>query len=205
MAQLCGAARLAYAALAAVGFGGRIDNRHRDSGDKRYTMKFKTSELRTVHVDSPLGGVTLAATDDGLAGLWFDQQRHLPDMRGWQAEDIDGAHPVLRAAVAQLQEYFAGARAHFDVPLDLSHGTVFQQAVWQALRTIPPGATTSYGALSRHVGSPSAVRAVGAAVGRNPISVIVPCHRVVGADGSLTGYAGGLDRKTALLALERTR
>ena len=168
-------------------------------------MKFKTSELRTVHVDSPLGGVTLAATDDGLAGLWFDQQRHLPDMRGWQAENIDGAHPVLRAAVAQLQEYFAGARAHFDVPLDLSHGTVFQQAVWQALRAIPPGATTSYGALSRHVGSPSAVRAVGAAVGRNPISVIVPCHRVVGADGSLTGYAGGLDRKTALLALERTR
>ena len=166
-------------------------------------MKFKTATLRTLHVDSPLGGVTLAATDEGLAGLWFDQQRHLPDMSDWQTDDIDNPHPVLRAAAAQLQDYFAGTRAHFDLPLDLSHGTVFQQAVWQALREIPAGATTSYGALSRHVGSPSAVRAVGAAVGRNPISVIVPCHRVLGVNGSLTGYAGGLDRKTALLALER--
>ena len=166
-------------------------------------MKFKTSALRTLRVDSPLGGVTLAATDNGLAGLWFDQQRHLPDMSGWQSDDIGDTDPVLRAAAAQLHDYFAGTRTHFDVPLDLSHGTVFQQAVWQALRAIPTGATTSYGALSREVGNPSAVRAVGAAVGRNPISVIVPCHRVLGADGSLTGYAGGLERKTALLALER--
>jgi methylated-DNA-[protein]-cysteine S-methyltransferase len=162
-------------------------------------MKFKTTVLRTLHVDSPLGGVTLAATDDGLAGLWFDLQRHLPDMHGWQADDT---HPVLLAAAAQLRDYFAGTRDHFDLPLDLSHGTAFQQAVWQALLAIPAGATTSYGALSLRVGKPAAVRAVGAAVGRNPISVIVPCHRVLGADGSLTGYAGGLDRKTALLALE---
>ena len=162
-------------------------------------MKFKTPVLRTLRVDSPLGGVTLAATDDGLAGLWFDLQRHLPDMRGWQSDDT---HPVLLAAAAQLRDYFAGKRNHFDLPLDLSHGTAFQQAVWQALLAIPAGATTSYGALSQRVGNPTAVRAVGAAVGRNPISVIVPCHRVVGANGSLTGYAGGLDRKTALLTLE---
>jgi methylated-DNA-[protein]-cysteine S-methyltransferase len=162
-------------------------------------MKFKTSTLRTLHVDSPLGGVTLAATDAGLAGLWFDRQRHLPDMSGWLRDDD---HPVLRAAAAQLQDYFAGTRDAFDLPLDLSHGTAFQQAVWQALLAIPSGATTSYGALSQQVGKPAAVRAVGAAVGRNPISVIVPCHRVLGADGSLTGYAGGLDRKTALLERE---
>jgi methylated-DNA-[protein]-cysteine S-methyltransferase len=162
-------------------------------------MKFKTPALRTLYVDSPLGGVTLAATDDGLAGLWFDRQRHLPDMSGWQPDD---AHPVLRAAAAQLRDYFAGRRSHFELPLDLSHGTLFQQAVWQALRAIPAGETTSYGMLSQRIGSPAAVRAVGAAVGRNPISVIVPCHRVLGADGSLTGYAGGLDRKTALLELE---
>lgn len=162
-------------------------------------MKFKTPVLRTLRVESPLGGVTLAATDDGLAGLWFDLQRHLPDMRGWQADD---KQPVLLAAASQLRDYFAGKRDHFELPLDLSHGTAFQQAVWQALLAIPAGATTSYGALSQRVGNPTAVRAVGAAVGRNPISVIVPCHRVVGANGSLTGYAGGLDRKTALLTLE---
>lgn len=165
-------------------------------------MKFKTPLLRTLHIDSRLGGVTLAATDDGLAGLWFDRQRHLPDMHGWQPDD---AHPVLRAAAAQLQDYFAGTRSHFDLPLDLSHGTAFQQAVWQALLAIPAGQTTSYGTLSQRVGNPAAVRAVGAAVGRNPISVIVPCHRVLGADGSLTGYAGGLERKSALLALEGAR
>ncbi|WP_219219476.1 methylated-DNA--[protein]-cysteine S-methyltransferase [Variovorax boronicumulans] len=165
-------------------------------------MKFKTPLLHTLHVDTALGGVTLAATDAGLAGLWFDRQRHLPDMRSWQPDD---AHPVLRAAAAQLQDYFAGTRSDFDLPLDLSHGTAFQQAVWQALLAIPAGQTTSYGTLSQRVGNPAAVRAVGAAVGRNPISVIVPCHRVLGADGSLTGYAGGLERKTALLALEGAR
>jgi len=206
LAKLRGAACLAHAA-GSTSHNDDDDNghRHRHSGDKGHPMKFKTSALRMLRVDSPLGGVTLAATDDGLAGLWFDQQRHLPDMSGWQTDAIEDAHPVLRAAAAQLQAYFAGTRAHFDLPLDLSHGTAFQQAVWQALRAIPTGATTSYGALSQCVGNPSAVRAVGAAVGRNPISVIVPCHRVVGADGSLTGYAGGLERKTALLALEGAR
>ncbi|MDB5829218.1 MAG: cysteine methyltransferase [Variovorax sp.] len=162
-------------------------------------MKFKTSTIYTTHIDSRLGGVTLAATDQGLAGVWFDQQKHSPDTAGWQPND---AHPVLREASAQLRDYFDGKRQQFDLPLDLSHGTEFQQSVWQALLAIPSGATTSYGALSAGVGKPAAVRAVGAAVGRNPISVIVPCHRVVGKDGSLTGYAGGLDRKTALLELE---
>jgi len=162
-------------------------------------MKFKTSTLYTAHIDSALGGITLAATDKGLAGAWFDSQCHSPDTTGWQpAPD----HPVLREAAVQLHDYFAGRRRAFDLPLDLSHGTAFQQSVWQALRAIPTGKTTSYGALSASVGKPAAVRAVGAAVGRNPISVIVPCHRVLGADGSLTGYAGGLDRKTALLTLE---
>ena len=96
----------------------------------------------------------------------------------------------------------ASERSQFDVPLDLSGGTAFQQSVWKALLEIPPGTTTSYGALGRQLGRPLAVRAVGAAVGRNPLSVVVPCHRVLGADGSLTGYAGGIDRKRALLTLE---
>ena len=162
-------------------------------------MKFKNTLIRMRHVDTTLGSVTLAASAAGLIGLWFDQQRHSPDTTGWQPDATD---PVLAEAATQVVDYFAGRRSHFDLPLDLSHGTAFQQSVWQALLAIPAGSTTSYGALSAKVGKPAAVRAVGAAVGRNPISVIVPCHRVVGADGSLTGYAGGLDRKTALLTLE---
>ncbi|MDM0111883.1 methylated-DNA--[protein]-cysteine S-methyltransferase [Variovorax sp. J22R133] len=163
-------------------------------------MKFKSSSIYTTQVDTSLGGVTLAATDLGLAGVWFDAQRHFPDTTGWiGAPD----HPVLREAASQLQAYFAGERDGFDMPLDLSHGTQFQQAVWNALLRIPHGNTTSYGQLSALVGNPAAVRAVGAAVGRNPISVVVPCHRVLGADGSLTGYAGGIERKARLLQLER--
>jgi methylated-DNA-[protein]-cysteine S-methyltransferase len=163
-------------------------------------MKFKSKVIYTAHLDTPLGGITMAATDQGLAGVWFDQQRHWPDTTGWIPMDD---HPALVEAAAQLRDYFAGRRDTFDMTLDLSHGTAFQQSVWQQLLAIPPGATTSYGALSANVGNPAAVRAVGAAVGRNPISVIVPCHRVIGADGSLTGYAGGLERKTALLELEK--
>jgi methylated-DNA-[protein]-cysteine S-methyltransferase len=105
-------------------------------------------------------------------------------------------------AAHELQQYFAGERSQFDVPVDLGRGTPFQQSVWAALRGIPPGATTSYGAISQRLGKASAVRAVGGAVGRNPISIIVPCHRVVGANGAMTGYAGGLPRKVALLQLE---
>jgi methylated-DNA-[protein]-cysteine S-methyltransferase len=148
---------------------------------------------------SPLGPMLLAATDQGLAGVWFEGQRHGPDRTGWP-EDPD--HPVLREARAQLDDYFAGRRPAFDLPLDLQAGTAFQQSVWRALLGIAPGTTTSYAALGRQLGKPQASRAVGAAVGRNPVSIVVPCHRVLGTGGSLTGYAGGLERKSALLRLE---
>ncbi len=168
-------------------------------------MKFDSSIVQTT-IHSPLGAMILAATDKGLAGVWFEGQKHLPpELVAPPVWPENAAHPVLKQTAAQLREYFARQRQHFDVPLDLSGGTPFQQSVWQALLAIPPGATTSYGALSSRIGKPAAVRAVGAAVGRNPVSVIVPCHRVMGADGSLTGYAGGLDRKTALLTLEGAR
>ena len=149
--------------------------------------------------EGPLGTMILAATQRGLSGAWFDGQRHEPDTSAWR---LDPAHPVLREAIQQLSHYFAGQRTSFDLPLDLQAGTPFQQQVWQALLGIAPGATTSYGGLSAAIGKPAAVRALGAAVGRNPISIVVPCHRVLGATGSLTGYAGGLERKTALLSLE---
>jgi methylated-DNA-[protein]-cysteine S-methyltransferase len=151
---------------------------------------------------SPLGPMTLCACDAGLAGAWFDGQKHMPATDAWA---LQPEHPVLRQTQTQLQEYFAGQRQVFALPLALLGGTVFQQAVWQALRDIPAGSTTTYGNLAQRIGNRAAVRAVGAAVGRNPITIIVPCHRVVGADGSLTGYAGGLERKTALLQLEQGR
>jgi methylated-DNA-[protein]-cysteine S-methyltransferase len=161
-------------------------------------MKFDLSIAQTRY-QSPLGAMIVAATARGLAGVWFEGQRHLPDSKAWPHQP---QHPVLIQAVAQLSEYFGGTRTHFDLPLDLQGGTVFQQSVWQALLEIPRGGTVSYGTLSRSIGNFAAVRAVGAAVGRNPLSIVVPCHRVLGADGSLTGYAGGLPRKSALLQLE---
>ena len=161
-------------------------------------MKFDNSIVQA-HYHSPLGPMIVAATGKGLAGLWFEGQKHLPDSAAWP---LAPGHRVLRLAIAQLKEYFAGKRDSFDLPLDLQGGTPFQQSVWKALLAIPPGRTTSYGVLSRNIGKPAAVRAVGAAVGRNPVSIIVPCHRVLGLDGSLTGYAGGLERKSALLQLE---
>ena len=161
-------------------------------------MKFDTHIVQA-HCPSPLGTMVLAATDLGLAGVWFDGQRHQPAMNDWPAAP---QHPVLLQTAEQLQQYFNGQRTAFNLPLDLRGGTPFQRVVWQALLNIDAGKTSTYGALSRQINNPTAVRAVGAAVGRNPISIIVPCHRVLGADGSLTGYAGGLDRKTALLKLE---
>lgn len=162
-------------------------------------MKF-TSPLVHSRWRSPLGPMLLAASARGLAGAWFVQgQRDTPDPSAWPEAP---EHPVLRQAAAELDAYFAGQRHRFELPLDLGHGTAFQQAVWQALLAIPSGQTTSYGELARRIGRPRAVRALGAAVGRNPVSIIVPCHRVIGADGSLTGYAGGLARKTTLLQLE---
>lgn len=154
-------------------------------------------------VPSPLGPLLLAASAQGLCGLWFEAQKHLPPWLPAQWDDAPPGDPVLRTTAGQLSEYFSGQRERFDVPLDLRHGTEFQCAVWRAMVDIPMRGSLSYGALARQIGRPAAVRAVGAAVGRNPIGIIVPCHRVMGADGSLTGYTGGLWRKTALLRLEQ--
>ena len=152
------------------------------------------------HTTSPLGDVLLAATEQGLAGVWFVQgQLHMPDSSRWTTDE---AHPTLLAAAQQLHDYFSGQRNSFDLPLQPAWGTPFQRAVWQALQRIPYGRTSTYGEIARDIGNPKAVRAVGAAIGQNPHTIVVPCHRVVGANGSLTGFAGGLDRKTFLLAHE---
>jgi methylated-DNA-[protein]-cysteine S-methyltransferase len=150
---------------------------------------------------TPLGPVRLLASAHGLAGLWFEDQKHRPEALDteWPSQP---QHPLLVRAQTQLAQYFAGQRPHFDLPLDLGPCTALQQRVWQALLEIAPGDTCSYGELARRIGQPRAVRAVAGAVGRNRLSIFVPCHRVLGSDGSLTGYAGGLARKRALLELE---
>lgn len=149
-------------------------------------------------VDSPVGPLMVVAEDEALAGLYMDGQRHLPEPGLFGPRD-DSVLPQLQA---QLSAYFAGELRTFDVPL-ATHGTPFQESVWAALREVPYGATCSYADLARAVGRPTAVRAVGAANGRNPVCVVVPCHRVVATGGGLTGYAGGLERKQLLLDLER--
>ena len=166
-------------------------------------MKFNSAIVQT-RVPSPLGSIAIAATAQGLCGLWFTtQQRFLPaELTGPDAWPEAAGHPLLQQAGQQLAEYFAGRRRCFDLLLDLHCGTDFQQSVWQALLKIGHGEVTSYGEVSRRIGHPSAMRAVGSAIGRNPVSIIVPCHRVMGSSGALTGYAGGLDRKAALLRLE---
>lgn len=149
-------------------------------------------------IATPLGPLTAARSAAGLSGLWFDGQKHHPGPLS--IPEDDGRDPVLSATAAALTAYFSGKPFTLP-PLDPA-GTAFQREVWQALLAIAPGQPSTYGALAGRLGRASAARALGAAVGRNPISVLVPCHRVVGADGSLTGYAGGLDRKQALLSLE---
>jgi methylated-DNA-[protein]-cysteine S-methyltransferase len=157
----------------------------------------------TVHydfIDSPLGALRLTATTEGLAGIHFDGGRHAPPLEAvWIRSP---SFPPLRRASAQLAEYFAGQRRTFDLPL-APEGTPFQHSVWEAIATVSAGATISYTELARRAGRPGSARAAGAATGRNPLAIVVPCHRIVGADGSLTGYAGGLVRKRALLTLER--
>lgn len=155
-------------------------------------------------VRTPLGPVLLAASDQGLAGAWFQGQRHDPQAawRGLGHQTRWATHPVLLEAQQQLEEYFDRRRLVFHVPLDLGHSTPFQRQVLTALGEVPAGRTIGYGELARRVHADGAARAVGMAVGRNPISLFIPCHRVVGAQGSLTGYAGGLERKRALLTLE---
>jgi methylated-DNA-[protein]-cysteine S-methyltransferase len=170
-------------------------------------MKNTTSPHALHSYPSPLGKIWLSASDQGLSGLWFGEQKHLPDFSNAQCWQ-QGEHPFMHAAIDQLTRYFAGQMKALDfqfgpaLPLDLNQGTAFQQSVWQGLLHIPMGGSTSYGALAAKIGKPAAVRAVGAAVGRNPIGILVPCHRVLGRNGSLTGYAGGLDKKIALLRLE---
>lgn len=146
--------------------------------------------------------MTLARSQQGLCGAWFDDQRDAPQTTCFPPELAQAQDPVLQAAREQLQAYFEGHLQRFDLPLDLGMGTPFQQTVWQALRALEFGQLGSYSALARQLDRPKAVRAVGGAIGRNPISIIVPCHRVLGSSGQLTGYAGGLWRKQALLRLE---
>ena len=149
-------------------------------------------------MDSPVGPLTLVSTDGVLSGLYLDRQRYRPPAETFGVPDDAPFGQVMD----QLGEYFAGKRGEFSVPVSLS-GTEFQRTVWTALRDIGYGETVSYGELAARIGRPSASRAVGLANGKNPISIIVPCHRVVGSTGGLTGYGGGLDRKQYLLDFER--
>ena len=148
---------------------------------------------------SPVGVLTLVASDAGLVAILWEHDR--PERVRLGALTADDAHPILRRADAQLADYFAGRRTTFDVPYDL-HGTEFQRKVWAALLAVPFGATPTYRDIAVAIGNANASRAVGAAIGRNPVSIMVPCHRAIGSDGSLTGFAGGLAAKRFLLDLE---
>lgn len=158
-------------------------------------------------IDSPIGPLILVAQDaaagEVLACVYMQDHRHAPDPERFGTESAGDPGGVLASAERQLGEYFAGERLTFDLPLARGAGTPFQQRVWDALGEIPYGQTISYGELARRIGQPTASRAVGLANGRNPISIVVPCHRVVGSTGRLTGYGGGLNRKQILLDLER--
>jgi methylated-DNA-[protein]-cysteine S-methyltransferase len=159
---------------------------------KRYVFKI---------LQSPVGRLTAVATDDGRAAILWEQVR--PGRVPLTIDDEAPEHPVLLEAERQLEEYFAGRRTQFSLRLDVA-GTPFQRQVWNALLTIPFGETRSYGEIARQIGRPDAARAVGAANGRNPLSIVAPCHRVVGSTGNLTGFAGGLAVKAHLLSHERT-
>jgi methylated-DNA-[protein]-cysteine S-methyltransferase len=180
----------------------RLDERA-EAGESRGREKQDCEEegrdmIRYLHTDSPVGPLLLAADDEGLRLIEFHAPRH-PMPRG--ADWREGDNAVLAATRAQLGEYFAGTRRSFDLPL-APQGTEFQRAVWWTLAEIPYGETISYAQLAARVDKPSATRAVGAANGRNPLPIVLPCHRVIGADGSLTGFGGGLPTKQFLLALE---
>lgn len=153
---------------------------------------------RTLCIPSPVGPLTLTATEEALTGLRFGGE---PACEEEVCKRL-AESPLLRRAVGEIESYFAGRLRRFTLPLAPA-GTPFQRAVWEALREIPYGKTRSYGAVAARIGHPRAVRAVGMANHRNPVAILIPCHRVVGADGSLTGYAGGLETKRRLLALER--
>ncbi len=157
-----------------------------------------TTTLLYRTIDSPIGLLTLAGTDTTLRHLRMVEQTHEPDRTGWRR----GPAHAFADVAEQLTAYFAGELTEFDVTLETA-GTEFQRRVWAELRTIPYGETRSYGQIAAAIGSPGAARAVGLANGRNPIAIIVPCHRVVGGSGGLTGYGGGIQRKMRLLELER--
>lgn len=150
-------------------------------------------------IDSPIGPLTLAGRDSVLAHLRMVDQTYEPSRADWTPDP-----KAFEDVVEQLAAYFAGELTDFDIAMDLG-GTEFQRRVWTALRTIPYGETRSYGQIAEQIGAPGSARAVGLANGRNPVAIIVPCHRVIGAGGSLTGYGGGLDRKRTLLGLEKRR
>lgn len=165
-------------------------------------MPLPCAEWQHRRTETPLGTLTLARSAKGLCGAWFDDQRDAPPADRFPPALARSDDPLLNTAADQLQAYFDGRLQRFDLPLDLSAGTDFQQAVWQALLAIAYGQLDRYSALAQRIGKPAAVRAAGGAIGRNPLSIIVPCHRVLGRDGQLTGYSGGLWRKQALLRLE---
>lgn len=148
---------------------------------------------------SVFGALHLVASEHGLAGVYFPEHRHFQFDPVWQLDSNDA---LLQRAAYQLDAYFAGELQNFDLPLDCTQGTPFQQEVWQALRTIPYGNACSYAALAKQINKPKAIRALGAANGRNPLSIVIPCHRVIAANGDLQGYAGGLENKRRLLELE---
>ncbi len=160
----------------------------------------KTMGLAYKFIESSVGRLKLVASDHGLVAVLWENDR--PSRVRLSELVEDNHHPVLVEAERQLREYFTGKRKKFSVALDM-RGTRFQKDVWEALLTIPFGETRSYGQLAKQLGNPRASRAVGAANGRNPVSIIVPCHRVIGSSGKLTGFAGGLDVKARLLSLEQ--
>jgi len=149
--------------------------------------------------ESPRGQMLLVAAGEGLSGVYFDGQKYFPQIEPeWRR---DASHAPLRQAKRELIEYFGGERERFETAL-APEGTSFQRSVWEAIATVGFGTTITYSELARRAGCPGSARAAGAATGRNPLTIVVPCHRIVGSSGSLTGYAGGLERKRALLALE---
>ena len=150
---------------------------------------------------SPVGNLLIAATDAGICGIYFEEHKHFKGKDGWLEQPTQLAAQHMKNAAAQLNEYFAGQRTEFDVALDMT-GTGFQGGVWTALTAIPFGKSVSYTQHAQGLGNPEGLRAVGSAIGKNPVSIIVPCHRVIGSSGAVTGYAGGLERKRFLLALE---
>lgn len=153
-------------------------------------------------ITTPVGVLTLVASDAGLAAILWENE--VPKHGRLRPLCQNDDHPLLCETTRQLEEYFCGTRRHFDLPLDVE-GTAFQKKVWQALLSIPFGETRSYRQIAEQIGHPTAVRAVGAANGRNPLSIVAPCHRVIGANGKLTGFAGGLAVKAFLLELETRR